>query len=132
MRILFTVQGQGRGHLTQAIAAAEILLHAGHELVGVVAGSHPGRSLPPSFMDSFPAAVTVLPSPGFVFRADRGVDMPGTVGHAVRHAATWWQSLRRLRKVIHETEPDLGVGRSCAPRVSSRFAKRRTWGSPCS
>jgi uncharacterized protein (TIGR00661 family) len=109
MRTLFTVQGQGRGHLTQAIAAAQILSRADHELVGVVAGYHPGRPLPASFLDSFSVPVTVLPSPGFVFRAERGVDLVGTVVHGVRHTFTWWRSLRRLHELIEASEPELVI-----------------------
>jgi uncharacterized protein (TIGR00661 family) len=109
MRVLFTVQGQGRGHLTQAIAAWEVLSRAGHELVAVVAGNHPGRALPTFFTESFPAPVLVVPSPGFVFRADRGVDLPATLAHAVRHTRTWTRSLRSLRATIDETRPDLIV-----------------------
>jgi uncharacterized protein (TIGR00661 family) len=107
MRILFTIQGQGRGHLTQAIATGEILQAAGHDLVEVVAGSHPGRPLPSSFIDAFAAPVTVLPSPGFVFRKNRGVDMPGTLLHAVRHGGEWRGSLRRLSDIIDRSKPDL-------------------------
>lgn len=109
MRIVFTVQGQGRGHLTQAIAASEILQRAGHEIVEVVAGSHPGRTLPTSFVESFGAPTTVLPSPGFVFRDERGVDLAGTLLHTIRHAGDWARSLRRLRRIIEAAEPDLVV-----------------------
>ena len=107
MRILFTVQGQGRGHLTQALAAWEILREGGHELVGVAAGNHPGRELPAFFTRAFPVPVHVLPSPGFIFRADRGVDLPATLWHAARHARTWAESLGRLSRLIQQTRPDV-------------------------
>lgn len=107
MRILFTIQGQGRGHLTQAIAASEVLCRAGHDVVGVVAGYHPGRDLPTTFVESFSSPVTALPSPGFIWKDDRGVDMPGTLLHGVRHARTWLRSLKRLRRLIDEAQPDL-------------------------
>ena len=109
MRILLTVQGQGRGHMTQAIAAAEVLEAAGHELVGVVAGNHPGRDLPAFFVDSFRAPVTMLPSAGFIFAKDRGVDLPRTLLHAGRHIGTWRESLNRLRAVVEVTQPDLVI-----------------------
>lgn len=109
MRILFTVQGQGRGHLTQAIAAHEVLAAAGHELVAVVAGNHPGRELPEFFHEAFPAPVTTVASPGFIFRKDRGVDLPATLAHAVRHVRTWRRSFAELERVIHEARPDVVV-----------------------
>jgi uncharacterized protein (TIGR00661 family) len=107
MRILFTVQGQGRGHMTQALAAWEVLSRGGHELAGVVAGNHPGRELPRFFTDAFPATVTVLPSPGFIFESNRGVDLPATIVHAARHMGLWRRSLGRLRRAVEESRPDL-------------------------
>jgi len=109
VRILFTVQGQGRGHLTQAIAAHEVLSAGGHELVGVAAGNHPGRDLPSFFRDSFPAPVTMLGSPGFIFRQDRGVDLPATLAHAARHAGTWRRSLAQLGEIIEGARPDVVI-----------------------
>ncbi|MGD2044648.1 MAG: glycosyltransferase family protein [Gemmatimonadota bacterium] len=110
MRIAFTIQGQGRGHLTQAIAASEILTDAGHEIVAVAAGSDPGRNdLPESFMDAFSVPVTVLASPGFVFKDDRGVDLLGTLANGVVHLPHWWRSLRALRRLLDETRPDVVI-----------------------
>jgi len=103
------VQGQGRGHLTQAIAALEVLEAAGHELVGVVAGNHPGRDLPAFFYDAFAAPVTMVASPGFIFREDRGVDLPATLAHAARHVRTWRRSFATLRQVVEETRPDVVI-----------------------
>lgn len=38
MKVLFIVQGEGRGHLTQAITLEEILRRNGHEVVEVLVG----------------------------------------------------------------------------------------------
>ena len=38
MRFLFTVQGEGRGHYTQALSLAAILRKQGHEVVAVLVG----------------------------------------------------------------------------------------------
>jgi uncharacterized protein (TIGR00661 family) len=103
------VQGQGRGHLTQAIAAAEVLRAGGHELVGVVAGNHPGRDLPGFFAGAFDAPVTMLSSPGFIFQRDRGVDLPGTLLHAARHFSTWRESLERLAAAVDRSRPDVVI-----------------------
>ena len=47
--ILFIVQGEGRGHLTQAITLEEILLRNGHEVVEVLVGKSSSRRLPGIF-----------------------------------------------------------------------------------
>ena len=38
LRFLFFVNGEGRGHLAQAAAVAELLAEAGHALIGVHVG----------------------------------------------------------------------------------------------
>ena len=38
MRILFVIQGEGRGHLTQALSLRQKLVGEGHEVVGVLVG----------------------------------------------------------------------------------------------
>ena len=45
MKFLFIVQGEGRGHLTQAITLEEILLRNGHEVVEVLVGKSSSRRL---------------------------------------------------------------------------------------
>lgn len=38
MKVIFVIQGEGRGHLTQALALKQMLLHEGHEVVKVFSG----------------------------------------------------------------------------------------------
>ena len=57
MKFLFIVQGEGRGHLTQAITLEEILLRNGHEVVEVLVGKSSSRRLPGFFNRSIHAPV---------------------------------------------------------------------------
>ena len=41
MKILFIIQGEGRGHLTQALSLRQKLMAEGHEIVGVLVGKSP-------------------------------------------------------------------------------------------
>ncbi len=49
MKYLFIVQGEGRGHLTQAIALEEFLRNSGHEVVEILVGKSNTRELPAFF-----------------------------------------------------------------------------------
>ena len=53
LAVAFVVQGEGRGHMTQALALAGFLRSAGHEVVRAFVGVSPFRSVP----DYFPAAL---------------------------------------------------------------------------
>lgn len=49
MRFLFVVQGEGRGHFTQALVLSEILRNRGDQVIGVLVGKCRGRRLPAFF-----------------------------------------------------------------------------------
>ena len=46
MKYLFIVQGEGRGHLTQAISLSQMLRRHGHEVVEVLVGKSSNREIP--------------------------------------------------------------------------------------
>ena len=49
MKYLFIVQGEGRGHLTQAISLSQMLRRHGHEVVEVLVGKSSNREIPAFF-----------------------------------------------------------------------------------
>ena len=55
MKFLFIVQGEGRGHLTQAITLEDMLQRNGHEVVEVLVGKSSSRTLPGFFNRSIHA-----------------------------------------------------------------------------
>ncbi len=93
--------------MTQALACHEILSRWGHELVAVLAGKNSSRSLPDFFANGFPVPVTTLPSPGFVFRNSRSVDVPATVWQTVKQFGRHRASLSGLRDIVRESRPDV-------------------------
>ncbi len=107
MRVLFTVQGEGRGHLTQALALREMLLRRGHEITGVLVGSNGSRPLPTYFAAAFPGAVREIHSPGFVFPGARGVSSAATARSLLRGLPHYRRALFELRRTIETTHPDL-------------------------
>ena len=66
MKVLFIVQGEGRGHLTQAITLEEILRRNGHEVVEVLVGKSNTRRLPGFFNRNIQAPVKRFLSPNFL------------------------------------------------------------------
>lgn len=70
MKILFIVQGEGRGHLTQAISMEKLLRSNGHEVVEVLVGKSESRRLPGFSYETFrhlsnslSARISSLPMP---------------------------------------------------------------------
>jgi uncharacterized protein (TIGR00661 family) len=71
MRFLFIVQGEGRGHLTQAISLAEMLRRHEHEVVEALVGKSRSREMPAFFGERMCAPVRTYEAPSFIFKKDR-------------------------------------------------------------
>lgn len=60
MKFLFIVQGEGRGHLTQAMTMERMLRDHGHEVVGILVGKSAARRLPAFFSEGVCAPVATF------------------------------------------------------------------------
>ena len=69
MRYLFIIQGEGRGHLTQAITMEKMLLSRGHDVVRMLVGKSPSRTLPAFFTNGVKAPLAYFESVNFVTAA---------------------------------------------------------------
>lgn len=108
LRVLFLVQGEGRGHLTQALALAPMLRRAGHRVVAACVGTNPHRPLAPFFADALGAPVETFDEPGFA-HGGRGVAMGATVASTFRRLPALWRSLRTLDDALDRYRPDVVV-----------------------
>ena len=70
MKFLFIVQGEGRGHLTQAISLAEMLRRHGHEVVDVLVGRSSSREIPAFFRERMQVSIRIYDAPSLVFKKD--------------------------------------------------------------
>ena len=110
MRFLFLIQGEGRGHLTQALSFAALLKKEQHELVGVVVGKSPRRQVPDFFLQKIGVAVTPVESPNF---ETDGLEKKILLGKTIRknlgRTATYWTSLQKIHALIQEKQPEVVV-----------------------
>ncbi len=70
MKYIFIIQGEGRGHLTQAMTLERLLESCGHEVVEMLVGKSPTRKLPAFFTDGIHARLTCFESVNFATSAD--------------------------------------------------------------
>lgn len=109
MRFLFIVQGEGRGHLTQALSLAAMLRRHGHEITGVLVGRSPQRVLPDFFRARIGAPVVEFEAPRFAFdRSNRSVSMLRTLlgNLSPGSLARFRRSARLIREQIAAQHPD--------------------------
>jgi uncharacterized protein (TIGR00661 family) len=110
MRFLFVVQGEGRGHMTQALALKQILLSHGHELCAVCVGKSQSRAIPKFFADRIGAPVFVFDSPNFKTDPERkGISIVGTAFENMRRLPLFARSIKRLHGTVRSFQPDVVV-----------------------
>ena len=110
LRVLFVVNGEGRGHLAQAIAVGEVLGEAGHTVAGVFVGEGAPGSVPDLFAPGFGVAPVPFPSLRLMPAASRDrISRFTTLSYNASRAARYWESIRRLRTAIERERPDLVI-----------------------
>lgn len=104
MKFLFIVQGEGRGHLTQAITLEEMLLRNGHEVVEVLVGKSSSRTLPGFFNRNIHAPVKRFISPNFQPTADnKRADLKKSFAYNLLRFPEYFRSMCYINQRIKET-----------------------------
>ncbi len=110
LRVLFVVNGEGRGHLAQALAVSELIEEAGHTLCGIWVGEGAPGSVPDLFRKGFAVPPTSFPSlrlmPG---RARKSISRFATLSHNALRAPRYWGAIRHLHAAMKRERPDLVV-----------------------
>ena len=107
MTYIFFVQGEGRGHLTQALTLKTKLEERGHKILAVMAGSEPGFELPAFFEEQFKNKLTKIFSPKFVIdKHGQGINMPASIIRSIKNLPRYRQSLKQIRQAVKELNPD--------------------------
>ncbi|TAE23708.1 MAG: glycosyl transferase [Cytophagales bacterium] len=110
MRVLFIVQGEGRGHLTQAISLAQILQKAGHSVIGAWVSVTENRPVASFFSDQFTAPIHPLEGPGLVYcPRTNALNVPTTLRRSMGSWKRYRHSMRQLRDAIRHEQPDVVV-----------------------
>ena len=108
MRFLLIVQGEGRGHLTQAISLTEILENNGHTVAGALVGTATGEEVPAFFTDNFTKRIFPFASPYLAYNAKtKALDIPKTISNAFLKLPAYIRSLRKMHALVKELNPDI-------------------------
>ncbi len=107
MNFFFIVQGEGRGHLTQAIALYNLLLKNGHVVCHVVVGKSERRALPDFFTNAIQAPIKQLESPNFVTdKEGKSVKLFKSIFTNLLRLPVFLKSIRQIDKLVKKHEPD--------------------------
>lgn len=109
MRYLFIVQGEGRGHLTQAIALSDMLRRNGHQVTEVLLGESHVREIPRFFLEKIGAEVYSFATPSFKYKKDnKQVDLLNSIlfNAEIRQLNRYKKSIRFIYERISMQQPD--------------------------
>lgn len=107
MKFLFLVQGEGRGHMTQAIELSKILNANGHEVVHTYIGKSERRKIPDYFFDLIQSKSETIVSPNFVLDKDnKSLNLLKSITFNTRFLGKYKKSLDQIHQKVKSTQPD--------------------------
>lgn len=110
MKYLFIVQGEGRGHLTQAMTMERLLMSRGHSVVSILVGKSEARQIPSFFEEGVKSPVRYYDTVNFVSSlADKRPSAIGTFFYNARIAYRFSDSIKMIRSEIEGHSPDVIV-----------------------
>lgn len=110
MKYLFVVQGEGRGHFTQALSLKSILERNGHEVVGVMVGASAKRKLPDFFTNKINTEIIQFQSPNFLpTPKGKGSFLLVSIIYNLLLLPVYISSLFTIRSTIKEKQPDVVI-----------------------
>ena len=108
MKFLFLVQGEGRGHMTQAITFSKMLESNGHCLSGVIVGKSKRRQIPEFFSREIKAPIHLVESPNFeTDPKQKKVSLHKTILKNSLKLNTFQKSLKSIDQIVKEENPDV-------------------------
>lgn len=108
MTYTFFIQGDGRGHLSQAIALREKLLARGHKINAVVVGAKSLDDLPDFFKEVFSdTPISTILSPRFAKDKNKqGIDIIKSLLVSIKNIPNYFGEVKKIKKLIANLQPD--------------------------
>lgn len=106
-RFVFIVQGEGRGHMSQAMAMRQFLERNGHELSGIFLGTCRGKRPPDYFLKAGKGLIRTFISPYFVQTDDhRGIRIARSFLDNLLRTGLYLKEIRSVTDDIKKINPD--------------------------
>jgi uncharacterized protein (TIGR00661 family) len=110
LKIAFIVQGEGRGHLTQAISLQEMLEENGHEIRIVLCGSSPQREIPSFFIKHYENKLQNFISPNLLKdKKSKSILFLKSLFYNLFRIPLYLKQIRIINKAIKMEDVDLVI-----------------------
>jgi len=105
---LFIVQGEGKGHMSQALALKEYLDAAGHTVDAVLLGTGFPEEVPDYFRKVFSDKLRIFRSPWFLRTPNKkGIYVGRTLLFNLLYSVGYLKEIARIRREIDAIQPDV-------------------------
>lgn len=107
-KCLFIVQGEGKGHMSQALAMMEYLQEAGHTIEAVFLGISSNDKVPDYFRNNFREILHIFRSPWFLRTPNKkGIYVGRTLLFNLMRSPDYLRTIAMIRKEINLLQPDV-------------------------
>ncbi|MGE0566384.1 MAG: glycosyltransferase family protein [Bacteroidia bacterium] len=107
-KYMLVVQGEGRGHMTQAISMYDMLIEQGNDVPIVVVGSSGRREIPAFFYEKVKTKIVTVPSPNFITdKKNKSINISKTLLHNIKNYKLYKESMSTLDLLIKTHKPDV-------------------------
>ena len=108
LKFLFIIQGEGRGHMTQAISMFQILGEMGHEVCAVGIGKSQRREIPEFVSKNIQTPIFLFDSPNFeTDKSQKSINLRKTIWFNLLKSKTFKNSLDRIDQLVKKHRPDV-------------------------
>jgi uncharacterized protein (TIGR00661 family) len=108
LKFLFIVQGEGRGHMTQAISMIQILEDLGHEVCAVCIGKSRRREIPGFVSKNIKVPISLFESPNFVTdKNQKSINLSKTIWQNLLKFRFFKTSLKQIDYLVKTHKPDV-------------------------
>jgi uncharacterized protein (TIGR00661 family) len=108
MKVAFIIQGEGRGHQTQAVSLAEILINNGHKVSVALVGTSDLNKTSAILNNCSHFDVVPFLSPSLAYNnKTNALSIKSTVAKSFPKLLQYIRSLKTIRNVIETHQPDL-------------------------
>ena len=105
MNLLFVIQGEGRGHFTQAITLYQKLKQQGHTIDKILIGKSKFRPLPDFVKKTFGDKIILFDSPNFL-PSKRKTHIIKSILYNLIVNRRYWNAVKKIKKEIENTDID--------------------------
>jgi uncharacterized protein (TIGR00661 family) len=107
MKFLFIIQGEGRGHQTQAIALSQILQENGHQVCAALFGTSDLSKTPELFKTNVSFDLIPFESPALAYNPKtKGLSIRQTLKYSLPKLPKYINSIRLIKTTVELLKPD--------------------------